>query len=193
MATVSRISTINSPRTPASPPIPTVMALAITPMHSQPMGGKPRYRRRSGWYNADADDDGDGIDDEYDPQPLVVTDVEPLLLTSARHLAVASDDGTFTFPTGSESWVGGLTHTAIHPLRRTWWPDSTTASVPGADRLCSLGLNGCHIRKLILIQHRSGRFVVMWQRYTIDVFPQGSKRRDRRSSISTPSRGRDYR
>ena len=29
------------PRTPANPPIPTVMALAITPMHSQPMVVKP--------------------------------------------------------------------------------------------------------------------------------------------------------
>ena len=34
--------------------------------------------------NADSDDDGDGIDDLYDPEPLVVTDVTPLLASSAK-------------------------------------------------------------------------------------------------------------
>ena len=94
--------------------------------------------------NADADDDGDGIDDEYDPQPLVVTDVEPLLadFSEAFGGALVGDDGTFTFPTGSESWAGWAnSNTAIYPFVFEYGGRiQFTASVPWRIGRCSLPL-----------------------------------------------------
>ena len=69
--------------------------------------------------NADTDDDGDGIEDEYDPQPLVVTDVAPLLADFSEAFGGASvgGDGSFTFPSGAESWAGfANVNTAIYPF-----------------------------------------------------------------------------
>ena len=69
--------------------------------------------------NADSDDDGDGIDDDYDPQPLVVTDLAPLLadFSEAFGGAVVGDDGSFSFPSGAESWAGFANeNTAIYPF-----------------------------------------------------------------------------
>ena len=69
--------------------------------------------------NADTDDDNDGIEDTYDPQPLVVTDMEPLLATFSEAFggAVIDADSVFSFPSGAESWAGFANmNTAIYPF-----------------------------------------------------------------------------
>lgn len=69
--------------------------------------------------NADTDDDGDGIDDLYDPEPLVVTDVTPLLATFSEAFgdAVIESEGNFLFPSTAADWAGFANkNTAIYPF-----------------------------------------------------------------------------
>lgn len=131
--------------------------------------------------NADADDDGDGIDDEYDPQPLVVTDVAPLLadFSEAFGGALVGDDGTFTFPTGSESWAGWAnSNTAIYPFVFEYGGRiQFTASVPSGgsadvrfrfERLPHPEVDPSYNTEVVTVSGDAAT------RYTIDVPSQGS-------------------
>ena len=131
--------------------------------------------------NADSDDDGDGIDDDYDPQPLVVTDLAPLLadFSEAFGGAVVGDDGSFSFPSGAESWAGFANeNTAIYPFVFEYGGRiQFTASVPSGgsadvrfrfERLPHPDVDPAYNTEAVTV---SGDVPT---RYTIDVPAQGS-------------------
>jgi hypothetical protein len=132
--------------------------------------------------NADSDDDGDGIDDDYDPQPLVVTDVAPLLadFSEAFGGAVVGDDGSFSFPSGAESWAGFANeNTSIYPFVFEYGGRiQFTASVPSGgsadvrfrfERLPHPDVDPAYNTEAVTVSGDAPT------RYTIDVPAQGSK------------------
>ena len=132
--------------------------------------------------NADSDDDGDGIDDDYDPQPLVVTDVAPLLadFSEAFGGAVVGDDGAFSFPSGAESWAGFANeNTSIYPFVFEYGGRiQFMASVPSGgsadvrfrfERLPHPDVDPAYNTEAVTVSGDAPT------RYTIDVPAQGSK------------------
>ena len=82
----------------------------------------------------DEDDDGDGVPDIADPDPLdpSVFDASLADFSEASGGAVAEEGGTYTVPTGAEPWAGFANmNTALYPLSFSEAAHiSFTASVP---------------------------------------------------------------